>query len=52
VAFSEWVGRVSRPSNIDGVKSELVVGWAHSVQGRPEAIADVLRILRANAGVK
>jgi pimeloyl-ACP methyl ester carboxylesterase len=32
-------------AHIDGVESELVVRWDHSVQGRPEAIAEVRRIL-------
>jgi len=32
-------------AHIDGVKSELVVRWEHSVQGRPEAIEEVRRIL-------
>jgi hypothetical protein len=32
-------------AHIDGVESELVVRWNHSVQGRPEAIAEVRRIL-------
>ena len=32
-------------AHIDGVKSELVVRWEHSVQGQPEAILEVRRIL-------
>jgi len=32
-------------AHIDGVKSELVVRWDHSVQGQPEAIQEVRRIL-------
>ena len=32
-------------AHIDGVQSELVVRWDHSVQGRPEAIEEVRRIL-------
>jgi len=32
-------------AHIDGVKSELVVRWEHSVQGQPEAIQEVRRIL-------
>jgi len=35
-------------AHIDGVKSELVVRWEHSVQGRPEAIEEVRRILLLN----
>jgi hypothetical protein len=34
------------------VKSELVVRWEHSVQGQPEAIQEVRRILRQDAGAK
>jgi len=37
-------------AHIDGVKSELVVRWEHSVQGQPEAIMEVCRILLDNAG--
>ena len=29
-------------AHIDGVKSEVVVRWEHSVQGRPQAIEEVL----------
>ena len=39
-------------AHVDGVKSELVVRWEHSVQGQPEAILEVRRILLLNAGVK
>ncbi len=39
-------------AHIDGVKSELVVRWEHSVQGQPEAIEEVWRILLQNAGAK
>jgi triacylglycerol esterase/lipase EstA (alpha/beta hydrolase family) len=39
-------------AHIDGVKSELVVRWDHSVQGQPEAILEVRRILLLNAGAK
>ena len=39
-------------AHIDGVKSELVVRWEHSVQGQPEAILEVRRILLLNAGAK
>src|SRR5262245_50643475 len=35
-------------AHIDGVKSELVVRWEHSVQGQPEAIEEVRRILLQN----
>ena len=36
-------------AHIDGVKSELVVRWEHSVQGQPEAILEVRRILLEHA---
>ena len=36
-------------AHIDGVKSELVVRWEHSVQGQPEAILEVRRILLQSA---
>jgi hypothetical protein len=39
-------------AHIDGVKSELVVRWEHSVQGQPEAIHEVRRILLLNADAK
>ena len=39
-------------AHIDGVKSELVVRWEHSVQGQPEAIQEVRRILLLNDGAK
>ena len=39
-------------AHIDGVKSELVVRWDHSVQGRPEAIEEVRRILLLNMDTK
>ena len=32
-------------AHIDGVESELVVRWEHSVQGQPKAIEEVRRIL-------
>jgi hypothetical protein len=38
-------------AHIDGVESELVVRSPHSVQGKPEAIAEVRRILRLHAGL-
>jgi hypothetical protein len=39
-------------AHIDGVKSELVVRWEHSVQGQPEAILEVRRILLEHATAK
>jgi hypothetical protein len=39
-------------AHLDGVKSELVVRWEHSVQGQPEAIEEVQRILRQNTEAK
>jgi len=39
-------------AHIEGVKSELVVRWEHSVQGQPEAIQEVRRILLRDAGAK
>jgi pimeloyl-ACP methyl ester carboxylesterase len=39
-------------AHIDGVRSELVVRWEHSVQGQPEAIQEVRRILLLNEGAK
>jgi pimeloyl-ACP methyl ester carboxylesterase len=39
-------------AHIGGVKSELVVRWDHSVQGQPEAILEVRRILLQNAGAQ
>jgi pimeloyl-ACP methyl ester carboxylesterase len=39
-------------AHIEGVKSELVVRWEHSVQGQPEAIVEVRRILLENLGAK
>ena len=39
-------------AHIDGVKSELVVRWEHSVQGQPEAILEVRRILLEHAAAK
>jgi hypothetical protein len=39
-------------AHVDGVKSELVIRWEHSVQGQPEAILEVRRILLLNAGAK
>jgi hypothetical protein len=39
-------------AHIDGVESELVVRSPHSVQGKPEAIAEVRRILRLHAGLQ
>ncbi len=35
-------------AHIDGVASELVVRFGHSVQGHPKAIEEVRRILRAH----
>ncbi len=37
-------------AHIDGVKAELVVRWEHSVQGQPEAIQEVRRILLLSGG--
>jgi len=39
-------------AHIEGVKSELVVRWEHSVQSQPEAIMEVRRILLQNVGAK
>ena len=39
-------------AHIDGVKSELVVRWEHSVQGQPEAILEVRRILLEHVAAK
>ena len=39
-------------AHIEGVKSELVVRWEHSVQGQPEAIQEVRRILLQDPGAK
>jgi hypothetical protein len=40
-------------AHLDGVESELVVRWEHSVQGhQPEAIEEVQRILRQNTEAK
>ena len=39
-------------AHVDGVKSELVVRWEHSVQGQPEAIQEVRRILLLNDGAR
>ena len=39
-------------AHIDGVKSELVVRWEHSVQGQPQAIEEVRRILLLNLAGK
>ena len=39
-------------AHIDGVKSELVVRWEHSVQGQPQAIVEVRRILLQSAEAK
>jgi hypothetical protein len=38
-------------AHIEGVESELVVRSGHSVQGHPDAIEEVRRILLLNAGV-
>jgi pimeloyl-ACP methyl ester carboxylesterase len=38
-------------AHIEGVESELVVRSSHSVQGHPDAIEEVRRILLLNAGV-
>jgi len=36
-------------ARIDGVRSELVVRWEHSVQGQPEAVLEARRILLESA---
>jgi hypothetical protein len=38
-------------AHIEGVESELVVRSGHSVQGHPDAIEEVRRILLENAGL-
>jgi pimeloyl-ACP methyl ester carboxylesterase len=39
-------------AHIEPVESELVVKWNHSLQGRPETIEEIRRILRLNIGLK
>lgn len=39
-------------AHIEPVESELVVHWNHSLQGRPETIEEIRRILRLNIGLK
>ena len=39
-------------AHIEPVESELVVRWSHSLQGRPETIEEVRRILRLHIGLK
>src|SRR5262245_40222105 len=39
-------------AHIEPVESELVVNWNHSLQGRPETIEEIRRILRLNIGLK
>lgn len=39
-------------AHIDGVESEVVVRWDHSVQGHPQAIEEVRRILTVHAGTR
>jgi pimeloyl-ACP methyl ester carboxylesterase len=41
-----------KSAHIEGVESELVVGSPHSVQGHPDAIEEVRRILLVHAGVE
>ena len=41
-----------KSAHIDGVKSELVVRWEHSVQGQPEAILEVRRILLSSLAAR
>jgi hypothetical protein len=37
-------------AHIEGVESELVVRWGHSVQGHPKAVGEVRRILLEHLG--
>jgi pimeloyl-ACP methyl ester carboxylesterase len=39
-------------AHLEGVESEVVVQWEHSVQGQPKAIAEVRRLLRLHMGIK
>ena len=39
-------------AHIEPVESELVVKWNHSLQGRPDTIEEVRRILRLHAGLR
>ena len=39
-------------AHIEPVESELVVNWNHSLQGRPETIEEIRRILRLHIGLK
>jgi hypothetical protein len=39
-------------AHIEPVESELVVRWNHSLQGRPETIEEIRRILRLHIGLK
>jgi hypothetical protein len=41
-----------RSAYLDGVESQLVVRSEHSVQGNPEAIEEIRRILLEHAGVR
>jgi triacylglycerol esterase/lipase EstA (alpha/beta hydrolase family) len=41
-----------KSAHIEPVESELVVNWNHSLQGRPETIEEIRRILRLNIGLK
>ena len=44
-------GVVEYPSaHLDGVESEVVIEHNHSLHGTPRAIAELVRILRLNAG--
>lgn len=40
-----------KSAHIEPVESELVVNWNHSLQGRPETIEEIRRILRLNIGL-
>ena len=39
-------------AHIEPVESEMVVRWNHSLQGRPETIEEIRRILRLHIGLK
>ena len=39
-------------AHIDGVESEVVVRWDHSLQGQPQTIEEVRRILTVHAGIR
>jgi hypothetical protein len=41
-----------RSAHLEGVESELVVRSEHSVQGNPEAIEEIRRILLEDAGIR